>query len=438
MNKNIELSCGNLSIGENGHLFFGEHDTVNLAARYGTPLYVIDEDRVRHNCRVYLDAFKKHCPAGSLPLYAGKANSFKELYRIMESEGMGIDVVSSGEIFTASEAGFDMSKAYFHGNNKTDADISFALDRGVGTFVVDNEEELLALDEEAGRRFLTQEIIIRITPGIDTHTYSAVNTGKVDSKFGNAIATGQAEKITSLALRCENVKLTGFHCHVGSQVFAEDVFERAAAIMIDFCADMREKYSFTASQLNLGGGYGVRYVKEDPVIDIGEKISLVCAAIEKKCAERDFPFPSLHMEPGRSIIADAGLTLYTAGSLKKIPGYKSYVSIDGGMTDNPRYALYGSKYTCLCANKADDPCELTASLVGRCCESGDIIQENVPFPADVKRGDIIAVCTTGAYNNSMASNYNKLPRPATVVISGKESRVAIERESFADLVSKEI
>ena len=430
--------CENLTIGANGHLFFAGHDTVALASEYGTPLYLMDEARVRRNCRTYKAAFKACYPEGSLPLYAGKANAFKQIYRIMREEDMGIDVVSCGEIYTAKSAGFDMSRAFFHGNNKTDADIAFAMDAGVGVFVADNAEEVLAIEAEAAKRGTVQNIVLRLTPGIDTHTYAAVNTGKVDSKFGNAIATGQAEAITRLALAQSHINLLGYHCHIGSQVFTEDVFERAAVIMIEFMADMRQKLGFTAKALNLGGGYGVRYTTDDPVLDIGEKIASVSATLKAACERAAFPVPQIFMEPGRSIVADAGLTLYTVGALKQIPGYKNYVSIDGGMPDNPRFALYGSRYTCLCANRITEDCDLTASLVGRCCESGDIIQENVPFPATITRGDIVAVCTTGAYNYAMASNYNRLPRPATVMLTETDSYVAVKRETFEDLAHLDV
>ncbi|MBQ5970588.1 MAG: diaminopimelate decarboxylase [Clostridia bacterium] len=431
--------CDNLTADDNGHLRFAGHDAAALAEKYGTPLYLLDEARIRRNCRTYLDAFKAYYPAGSLPLYASKANACKQLYRIMAEEGMGVDVVSIGEIYTAKKAGFDLSKAFFHGNNKTDFDIAFAMDNGVGTFVADNEEELAAIEREAAQRNLRQTVLLRITPGIDTHTYEAVNTGKVDSKFGNAIATGQAEAITRLALSLPHVELRGFHCHVGSQVFAEDVFERAAVIMIDFMADLRDTRGFTAGVLNLGGGYGVRYVESDPHLDIKEKIGSVSEALKAQCEKRRFPVPVMHMEPGRSIIADAGLTLYTVGAVKRIPGYKNYVSIDGGMTDNPRFALYRSAYTCVAATKLNEPCTLPASLVGRCCESGDIIQEDVVFPASIRRGDLVAVCTTGAYNYAMSSNYNRIPRPATVMLREDGSDyVAVERETLDDLTNLDV
>ena len=430
--------CDNLSA-KDGVLQFAGRDTRSLAKQYGTPLYLLDEARIRHNCRVYLDAFRAHFPAGSLPHYASKANACKALYRLMTEEGMGIDVVSPGEIYTAREAGFDLSKAFFHGNNKTDADIAFAMDCGVGCFVADNEEELCAIDREANRRGIRQRVILRLTPGIDTHTYAAVNTGKVDSKFGAAIETGQAKALTAIALQKGGIELCGFHCHIGSQVFEEDVFERAAVIMIDFMAQMKVEVDFDTRLLNLGGGYGVRYVESDGQIDIPKKIATLAGVINSRCQHHGIPVPQIAMEPGRSIIADAGLTLYTVGTVKRIPGYKTYVSIDGGMGDNPRFALYRSSYTCLAANKLGETADLEASLVGRCCESGDIIQEHVPFPSSIRRGDLVAVCTTGAYNYAMASNYNRLGRPATVLLHPDgTSNVIVKRETMEDLVRLDV
>ncbi len=432
------MICDNISIGENGHLHFAGQDTTALAEKYGTPLYLIDEDRLRHNCRVYSKAFKKHFGEGSKALYASKANSFKRIYEIMREEDMGIDVVSCGEIFTAFKAGYPMENAFFHGNNKTDEDIAFAMDKGVGCFVADNIEELEALEIEASKRGITQRVLLRLTPGIDPHTYEAISTGKVDSKFGVAIETGQAEPFAAAAMKMPHIDLAGFHCHVGSQVFAEDVFERAAVIMLRFIAMMKDKYGLITRELDLGGGYGVRYVDSDPYLDVEKKISEVAAVIKSECSKLGIKMPAIHMEPGRAIVADAGMTLYTVGTVKRIPGYKSYVSIDGGMTDNPRFALYGASYTCFAANKINERAGLCCSLVGRCCESGDIIQENILLPESIKRGDIVAVCTTGAYNYSMASNYNRIPRPPIVVLREGESRVAVRRESLEDLCLNDI
>ena len=433
-----EFVCENLGVNSAGHLTFAEQDTVLLAGQYGTPLYLMDEMRIRHNCRVYTNAFKKNFAAGSLPLYASKACSFKQIYRIVQEEGMGIDVVSCGEIYTAFKAGFDLQNAYFHSNNKTDEDVRYAMDKGVGYFVVDNVEEIRVIEKEAAERNIRQKVLLRLTPGIDPHTYAAVNTGQVDSKFGTAIETGQAEEATAFILQQPHVELMGFHCHVGSQVFTEDVFERSVGVMLEFIAAAKKKFGFVTSQLNLGGGYGVRYVAGDATLDIGKKLEELSRAVKETCARLQISVPAFLMEPGRSIVADAGLTLYTVGTVKEIPGYKNYVSVDGGMTDNPRFALYGSRYTCLTANKMLESCDKEASLVGRCCESGDIIQEHVQFPKGIKRGDIVAVCTTGAYNYSMASNYNRIPRPPVVMLKDGESYVAVKRERLDDLVSLDV
>lgn len=433
------MICDNITVGQNGHLYFAGQDTVELAKQYGTPLYLMDEDKIRESCRVYTEAFKKHFGENARPLYASKANCFKRIYEIMREENMGIDVVSSGEMYTAIQAGYDLSRAYFHSNNKTDADIAYGMDNGIGYFVADNVEEIKAIEAEAGRRGIRQKVLLRLTPGIDPHTYEAIATGKVDSKFGSAIETGQAEEITVFTLAQPHVELMGFHCHVGSQVFGEDIFERAAVVMLEFVADMKAKHGYMAPQLDLGGGYGVRYVEDDPYLDVDTKVGQVAAAIKEACARLNIEMPEIHMEPGRSIVAAAGMTLYTCGTVKKIPGYKNYVSIDGGMPDNPRFALYGSKYTCLVANKMNEECDFVASIVGRCCESGDIIQEGVSVPSSVGRGDTVAVCTTGAYNYSMASNYNRLPRaPIVMLRGGNESYVAVRRETFADLCANDL
>lgn len=432
------MICDNISIGKNGHLLFAGQDTVELANKYGTPLYLLDEDKIREKCRIYKAAFEKYFDGKARPLYASKANCFKRLYQIMTEEGMGIDVVSSGEMYVAKQAGYDLSNAYFHSNNKTDEDVRYGIENGIGYFVADNIEEVKAVEAEAARRGIKQKLLLRLTPGIDPHTYEADATGKVDSKFGSAIETGQAEEITVFTLKQEHIDLVGFHCHVGSQVFAEDVFERTAAIMLKFIAEMKEKHGYMARQLDLGGGYGVRYVESDPYLDIENKVSEVATSVKETCKEYGIEMPEIRMEPGRSIVADAGMTLYTVGTVKKIPGYLNYVSIDGGMPDNPRFALYGAYYTCLLANKMNEAKDFTCSVVGRCCESGDIIQKNVELPASVGRGDIVAVCTTGAYNYSMASNYNKLPFPPTVMLRDGKDYVAVKRQPFEDLCRNDV
>ena len=430
--------CENLGVNSAGHLTLAGQDTVSLAARYGTPLYLLDEDRIRRNCRVYTDAFRAHFPAGSRVLYAGKACCFKKLYRVIQEEGLGADVVSCGEIQTALAAGFDLRDAYFHSNNKTDADIRFAMERGVGTFVADGTDELSAIEQEAARLGIRQQVLLRLTPGIDPHTYAAVATGQVDSKFGVAIETGQAMEAIRFALRQSHIELMGFHCHVGSQVFAEDVFERSAAVMLTFLKSVEQELGFHARKLDLGGGYGVRYVPSDPYVDIGRKLRTLAETIDRTCAQLGLTPPAILLEPGRSIVADAGMTLYTVGAVKRIPGYKTYVSVDGGMTDNPRYALYGSRYTSFCAARMEEPAALECQLVGRCCESGDILQPDACLPDSVRRGDLVAVCTTGAYNYSMASNYNRIGRPPVVMLRGGASELAVRRETPEDLISLDL
>ena len=433
------MICNNLSVGANGHLFFAGQDTVELAKKYGTPVYIMDEDKIREKCRAYKKAFQKNFGDKAVPLYASKANCFKRLYEIMTEEGMGIDVVSSGEIYTAVAAGFDMSMAYFHSNNKTDWDIAYAMDNGVGYFVADNYEEVDAVEKEAAKRGIRQKILLRLTPGIDPHTYEANATGRIDSKFGTAIETGQALEIVEYTLKQSHIHLRGFHCHVGSQVFEEDVFERAAVIMLEFIGECRDKLGYIAEELDLGGGYGVRYVESDPYLDVETKVGQVAEAVKSTCKRLGLDVPEIHMEPGRSIVADAGMVLYTVGTVKRITGYKNYVSIDGGMPDSPRYALYKANYTCLIANKMNDECNFKASVVGRCCESGDIIQEDVMLPESVCRYDTLALCTTGAYHYSMASRYNKLPIPATVMLrNGNESYVAVKGETLEDLIRNDV
>lgn len=432
------MICENITV-NGAHLNFAGLDTTDLAKKHGTPLYLMDEDRIRSNCRIYLSAMKKHFGADAQPLYASKAASFKRIYEIMKEEGMGIDLVSPGEIFTAVKAGFPMENSFFHGNNKTDSDIALAMEHGVGYFMADNMCELKAVNALAKERGITQKVIIRLTPGIDPHTYAAVATGKVDSKFGVAIETGQADAFVKEAVTFENIDIVGYHCHVGSQVFDEEgsVYLDASTIMLAFGAEMQKKYGVEMKILNMGGGYGVRYTEADPYMDIEGNIEKLASHIKSEASRLGIAMPRILMEPGRSIVADAGMTLYCVGTIKEITGYKNYVSVDGGMTDNPRYALYGSKYTVLLANRMDENNTFTADVAGRCCESGDIIQPDVKMPRP-QRGDIIAVCTTGAYNYSMASNYNRIPRPALVMISGGKDYVAIKRESYEDLIRNDL
>ena len=435
--KGNNMIADNIQI-VNNTLFFGGHSTVDLVEKYGSSIYVMDERKIRENCRKYVNGMKKYFGDNAKPFYASKACSFKKIYNIVGSEGMGVDVVSVGEIYTALKSGIDMKNACFHSNNKSDSDIKFALECGVGCFVVDNKEELDAINCFAGEMGLKQKILFRVTPGIDTHTYEAVNTGKVDSKFGFPIETGAAMEITKYALTKENIDLAGFHCHVGSQLFESSVFIRSAEIMLQFIADVKNTLGFEARELDLGGGYGVRYTENDPTIDIEDNIRQVAEYFKKKCKDLNINEPFVSMEPGRSIVADAGITLYRVGNVKRIEGYKNYVAIDGGMTDNPRYALYESEYTVIAADKAEEECNFLCDLVGKCCESGDIIQPKVMLPESIQRGDLVAVLTTGAYNFSMASNYNRIPRLPVIMVNGDESYVAVKGETLEDIISRDM
>lgn len=426
------MICDNILVNENGHLEFSGHDTLDLAQQYETPLYVMDERLIRARMSEYRDALAEFFPQGSVPEFASKAFSCKRIYEIAKEEKIHIDVVSCGELYTALKAGFPMEDCFFHGNNKTDKDIRFAMQSNVGHFVVDSFEEIEAVNRIAGELKLIQKVMLRICPGIDPHTHKKISTGSVESKFGFAIETGMAFKAVANALSCENIDLRGFHCHIGSQIFDSEPFCDAAQIMLDFMDDVRKIYGFTAPVLNLGGGFGVRYLESDPIISYREKIKEVANKIYEVCGKLDLAVPIVLMEPGRSLVADAGITLYTVGSVKEIDGYKNYVSVDGGMTDNPRYTLYESPYTVINASKAAQTPDFIATVAGRCCESGDIIQENVQLKKP-ERGDILAVLTTGAYNYSMASNYNRIPRPPVVMVDGENTYVAVKRESFEDI-----
>lgn len=437
MESTMTLLHSNLGINSEGHLTFAGVDTVEMAKKYATPLMLLDEQRIRKRIRMYTCAMQEYFGGASGPLLASKALSFKGIYRIAAEENMRIDIVSPGELYTAHAAGFPMERAYFHGNNKTDADIEFALNCGIGYFIVDNREELAAIDRIARERGIRQKILLRLTPGIDPHTHAKISTGQVDSKFGTSIETGQAMELVAHILTLGGVELCGFHCHVGSQIFDIDPFTSAADIMIKFIADVRDRLGLTARVLNLGGGFGVRYTEKDPEIDYVKNIAEIAEHINASSAKYALGALTVLMEPGRSIVADAGMTLYTVGSVKDITGYKSYVSIDGGMTDNPRYALYQSEYTIMIADRADASADYECTIAGRCCESGDLIAEGVRIPRP-ERGETLAVLVTGAYNYSMASNYNRIPRPPIVMINDGEDKVAVRRETYEDLCRNDV
>jgi diaminopimelate decarboxylase len=311
------------------------------------------------------------------------------------------------------------------------------MDMGVGRFVVDNTEELCAVAAEAEKRGIVQGILLRITPGIDPHTHKAVVTGNVDSKFGSAIVTGQAMEIVKLALSKKSLDLVGLHCHIGSQIFDLEPFSDAADIMVRFIADIKRECAYEIRELNLGGGFGVRYTEDDREISYSGAIADIAKIVRTFCEKNGIRMPRVILEPGRSLVAAAGATLYTVGSVKEIPSFRNYVSVDGGMPDNPRYALYQSQYTALIANKASEPRDYRATIAGRCCESGDLLGENMLLQK-AERGDILAVLVTGAYNYSMASNYNRIPRPPVIMVRDGKARVAVRRETYEDIVRNDL
>ena len=425
-------------INSKGHLEIGGCDSVELVEKYGTPLYVLDENKIRENCRAYKNAVKKYFGEnGGEIAFASKSLSFKGIYKIIADENLWTDIVSPGELQTAKEAGFPLENAYFHGNNKTDWDIEYGLDNNIGVFVVDNMEEIDVLNQLCGKHGKIQEVLLRISPGIEPETHAKITTGGVDSKFGIAVGTGQALEAAGYILEKKNLNLTGIHCHIGSQIFDVQPLLDTADCMLEFAKDVKNKYNYEIDIINLGGGFGVKYIDSQQSLNIDEGVKAIAEHIKIKCGELDIKTPKIVFEPGRSIVANAGATLYTVGTNKKITGYKNYISVDGSMGDNPRYALYEAPYTIVAANKANEKSEITAAVVGRCCESGDFIQEDVELP-DLKRGDILAVLVTGAYNYSMAMNYNRLPRPAMIFVGDGDSRIAIKRETFEDLMRNEI
>ena len=431
-----QLLHNNYSINEKGHFAVCGQDTVELAEKYGTPLYVVDEDKVREMCRTYKSAAKKYFDNTDI-LYASKALSFKGMYVIANEEGMCVDAVSRGEIYTAIAAGFPSERIYFHGNNKMKEDIEFALSNKVGCIVADNCSELDLIDEAAAKSGTVQNVLLRITPGIDPHTHAKIATGNVDSKFGEGIETGKALEFVKTALSKKNINLLGIHCHVGSQSFEADPFTDACEIMVKFAREILDVTGYEIKVLDLGGGFGVRYLPEQSNLEIEPMIEKISKTVRKCCKDNGINMPKVMFEPGRSLVAAAGVTLYTVGHVKTIPGYKNYIPVNGGMTDNPRYALYEAPYYCLIANKANENMTFHADVVGSCCESGDIIQPDVDIQP-CAYGDILAVCVTGAYNYSMSSNYNRFLKPALVLVNKDGSRLAVKRETFEDLIRNDI
>lgn len=426
-----------ISVNEKGHLTIGGADTVELAEKYGTPAYVFDENEIRNNLIEFKKSIDENYGGNGLVVYASKAFCCKEMCRICAQEGTGIDVVSGGELYTALSVGFPTDRIVFHGNNKTHDELVMAVTNNVGRIIVDNVTELESLNEVAASQGKTVGIMLRIKPGIDAHTHDFIRTGQIDSKFGFALETGEAMAAVKEALKMPNIKLRGLHCHIGSQIFDLDPFELAATVMLDLFKDIKDQTGVELEELNLGGGFGIKYLKTDRPRPFADYMKKVAETVNSYSAKLGLKTPFILIEPGRSVVGAAGLTLYTVGAVKNIPDVRTYVSVDGGMGDNPRYALYQSHYELVCANKASEKRTETVTVAGKCCESGDLIQEWTHIQP-VEPGDIIAVLSTGAYNYSMASNYNRIPRLPAVMVKDGESRVVIKRETYEQVAECDI
>ena len=423
---------GTMRINERGHLEIGGCDCVELAKEFGTPLYVFDELLIRENCRRYKKAFAQNYPAEAKVCYAGKAFLTLAMCRLVDEEGLWLDVASGGELFTALQAKFPPERIYMHGNFKTEDELKAAVRNKIGRVVVDCMEELERLDSIAASQNAVAEILLRLTPGVEAHTHEYIRTGQIDTKFGFHIENRVAFEAVKKALSLKNLKLRGFHCHIGSQIFEIEPYRIAIEQMFSFAAMVRSETGFVMQELNLGGGLGVRYVPEDDPPSIESFVAAICDAVKETASRFGFELPSLAIEPGRSIVGEAGTTLYTIGVVKEIPKVRTYVSVDGGMSDNPRPALYGARYFAVVANKADRTPNKVVTVAGKHCES-DILIRDIAL-ADPEPGDILAVFTTGAYHYSMASNYNRFPRPAVVFVRDGKAKLVVRRETYDDLL----
>lgn len=426
---------------DSGTLRIAGADALTLARSFGTPLLVLNEQAIRDRCRRYRQAFRRLGVEDFDIVYAGKAFLTLAMCQLIAEENLGLDVVSGGELYTALAAGFPPERILFHGNNKSDEELRYALEAGVGCIVIDNDHELVRLQALLAERDRQQAVMLRVVPDVAAETHRAIETGTQDTKFGFDIASGQALAATAAALADPRLRLLGFHCHIGSQIFAAAPFARMVERMYAFLDEVAAIHGYRPEQLDLGGGLGVAYVPGDRPLAIEAYVETLVAAVRAEAGKRSLPAPRILVEPGRSIVAEAGVTLYTVGAIKRIPGVRTYVALDGGMMENPRPALYDAVYTAVVLPRpgsqppAQRPRE-TVALVGRACESGDVLIREIELPQP-QPGDVVAMFATGAYTYSMASHYNKFPRPAVVMLDGPKARVIVEREKYHDLIRNE-
>ena len=427
---------GTMRINEKGILSIGDCDTLKLAKDFNTPLYVIDEELVRQNCRLFRDGFSKN-GIDTEVIYASKAFLNMAICKVIEEEGLSLDVVSGGELYTAIKADFPVQKIYFHGNNKTAQELEMAIAAGIGRIVVDNGQELELIEKICQGLNKSVDILFRVNPGVEAHTHAFIQTSKNDSKFGESIFSEKIGFIIERIMDSEHVKLKGLHCHIGSQIFEEESFYSVANIMLEFIATLKSNHGFITEELNLGGGFGVYYSHGDKPIDIKSSLQNILEQIRDQASSLNIKVPKLMIEPGRAIVANAGTTLYEVGAIKRTYGGREYIFVDGGMTDNPRTALYDAKYDAIIADKAGSEGNTLYTIAGKCCESGDIIIKDIKLP-ETKKGDIVAILSTGAYNYSMSSNYNRIPRPAVIFVKDGIAKVAVKRESYEDILRNDM
>lgn len=428
-----------LKVNSNGVLEIGGVTATELVKEFGTPVYVMDEHYIEDICNAYKNALDDYYGDG-LICYASKAFSCKEIYRVINRLGLGADAVSEGEIYTALKSGFPLNKLVFHGNNKSKKELEFAIENKIGYIVIDAFSEADFIDQICSKLNVKQNVLIRVNPGVEAHTHEYIQTAKVDSKFGFSLSTGEAEEIIKYCKQKSNINLVGLHCHIGSQIFEKQSFILATEKMIDFYKLIKDKYSYNFDVLNMGGGFGIWYNQEDKKMsldDYKEFIKLISQTIKEKVVKNNLKKPYLILEPGRSIVGEAGVTLYSAGNVKIIKDIKNYLAVDGGMFENPRFALYQAKYTVKLAEKMNDNSTETYTIAGKCCESGDIIAENCHLPK-VMMGDILAVFSTGAYNYSMASNYNRNLIPPVVFVKDGKARYAVKPQTLDDLLRNDV
>ncbi|MCL1631866.1 diaminopimelate decarboxylase [Sporolactobacillus sp. CPB3-1] len=429
---------GTQMINDRGHLSIGGVDTTDLAEEFGTPLYVYDTALIKNKIDEFKHAFRRHDGLNWQIAYASKAFSTIAMIQLIEEQDLLLDVVSGGELYTALKAGMAPKRIHFHGNNKSDAELAMALDAKIGAVIVDNFFELERLESMCAARKQTVAVLLRVTPGIEAHTHEFIMTGQDASKFGFNLGNGMADRAVKQALQAPHLDLKGIHSHIGSQIFERDGFAGAIRLMMEHAYKWTRDLAFHLEVLNVGGGFGIRYTQDDQPLAIEDYIDTIVNTAAEECTRYRLKMPAIWIEPGRSLVGEAGTTLYTAGASKDIIGVRKYLAVDGGMSDNIRPSLYQAQYWAICANKAADPADTHVSIAGKCCESGDILIKDAVLPKNCGAGDLIAVFSTGAYGYSMASHYNRLVNPAVVFVESGNATLAVRRETYEDLIRQDI